>query len=54
VDHHVAGGRSLTLTQWWLAARARMHVLSATCATPDYNGLADVFVAAASSFRLGP
>jgi hypothetical protein len=48
--HHVVGPHAVTLEQWWLLAEGRRWVLSASCATLDYDALADPFAALATSF----
>jgi hypothetical protein len=48
--HHVMGPHAVTLEQWWLRAGGRRWVLSASCATLDYDALADAFAALATSF----
>jgi hypothetical protein len=44
----------VTLEQWWLRAGSRRWVLSASCATLDYDALADAFAALATSFAPAP
>lgn len=48
--HHVAGDHAVTLEQWWLLEERRGWALSASCATLDYDGVADAFGRLAASF----
>jgi len=49
--HHAAGPHAVTLEQWWTVVSTRGWVVSAACATSDYDRMADTFRSAAESFR---
>jgi len=49
--HHAVGPHAVTLEQWWTVVNARGWVVSAACASADYDRVADTFRGAAESFR---
>ena len=51
--HHITARHAVTLEQWWTTARGRAYVLSASCATSDYDQLADDIIEVAHSFSPG-
>lgn len=44
-------GRAVTLEQWWRRAEGRGWIVSASCATLDYDELSDEIAALAASFE---
>ena len=49
--HYLRGDHAVTLEQWWLSAEGRRWVLSASCATLDFDELADRFEELARGFE---
>jgi hypothetical protein len=49
--HHAVGPHAVTLEQWWTAVSTRGWVVSAACASADYDRVANTFRCAAESFR---
>jgi hypothetical protein len=45
--HHVHGPHSVTLEQWWRHTAGRGYVVSASCATLDYDEFAEPFASLA-------
>ncbi len=52
--HHVVRGHAVTLEQWWLLDSTRGWALCASCATLDYDRVADSFGRLASTFEPNP
>ncbi len=48
--HHAAGPHAVTLEQWWTVVGSRGWLVSAACASGDYDGLAGTFRSSAESF----
>jgi hypothetical protein len=47
--HHVHGPHSVTLEQWWRRTAGRGYVVSASCATLDYDEFAEPFASLAAA-----
>lgn len=48
--HHAHDQHAVALEQWWLIVAARGWVLSASCAAPDYDRVADDFAQLVAGF----
>lgn len=49
--HHASGAHAVTLEQWWTVVGTRGWLVSAACASTDYDQLTDTFSSSAESFR---
>lgn len=54
LSHHVIRAHAVTLEQWWLLDGTRGWALSASCATLDYDRVADSFEVLVSGFEPAP
>jgi len=50
--HHDVDGQAVTLEQWRALVGPTAFVISASCGTLDYDGVADTFAQCAETFRL--